>query len=107
MHLFTLFLMRYTFLFKALHRPLSGKIFFKIDKYSQLVCNLLANEFIPSVFLQQQLLYLLGILTDYGKPVMLIGENGCGKSAIVNERIRTVCSGEVAEVLGLTVDTNR
>ena len=48
-----------------------------------------------------------GVLTDYGKPVMLVGENGCGKSAIVNERIRTVCSGEVAEVLSLCINTNR
>ena len=38
---------------------------------------------------------------------MLVGENGCGKTAIVNERIKTVCSGEVAEVLGLSVTTNR
>ena len=55
----------------------------------------------------QQLLYLLGLLSDYGKPVMLVGENGCGKTAIVNERIRTVCSGEVAEVLELSIQTDR
>ena len=55
----------------------------------------------------QQLLHLLGLLSDYGKPVMLVGENGCGKSAIVNERIRTVCSGEVAEVLALQLQANR
>ncbi|KAH9514965.1 hypothetical protein Btru_021540, partial [Bulinus truncatus] len=55
----------------------------------------------------EQLLHLLGLLTDAGKPVMLVGENGCGKTAIINERIRTVCSGEVAEVLSLTVYANR
>ena len=38
---------------------------------------------------------------------MLVGEDGCGKSAIINERIRTVCSGEVAEVLSLTINANR
>ncbi len=38
---------------------------------------------------------------------MLVGESGCGKTSIVNERIRSVCSGEVAEVLGLTVNANR
>ncbi|KAK2150975.1 hypothetical protein LSH36_380g01070, partial [Paralvinella palmiformis] len=54
-----------------------------------------------------QLLHLIGLLTDYGKPVMLVGEDGCGKSAIVSERVRTVCSGEVAEVLGLTMQANR
>ncbi|XP_076457719.1 uncharacterized protein LOC143291635 isoform X3 [Babylonia areolata] len=55
----------------------------------------------------EQLLHLVGVLTDAGKPVMLVGENGCGKTAIINERIRTVCSGEVAEVLSLTVYANR
>ncbi|XP_069115919.1 uncharacterized protein [Argopecten irradians] len=55
----------------------------------------------------EQLMYLLGTLSDYGKPVVLVGENGCGKTAIINERIRTVCSGEVAEVLSLTVQANR
>ena len=55
----------------------------------------------------QQLLHLVGVLTDAGRPVMLVGANGCGKTAIINERIRTVCSGEVAEVLSLTVYANR
>ena len=55
----------------------------------------------------QQMMTLLGLLTDAGKPVVLVGENGCGKTAIVNDRIRTVCSGEVAEVLSLTIQANR
>ena len=55
----------------------------------------------------QQLMTILGLLTDAGKSVVLIGENGCGKTAIVNDRIRTVCSGEVAEVLSLTIQANR
>ena len=62
-----------------------------------------------SVFylLLQQILYLLGVLTDYGKDVMLVGGDGCGKSTLVAERIRMVCSGEVAEVLELSLQTNR
>lgn len=55
----------------------------------------------------QQIAQLLGLLSDVGKPVLLVGENGCGKTCIVNERIRTVCSGEVAEVLALTIPANR
>ncbi|KAK6172547.1 hypothetical protein SNE40_016179 [Patella caerulea] len=54
----------------------------------------------------EQILYIVGLLTDAGRPVMLVGENGCGKTSIVNERIRTVCSGEVAEVLSLTLYAN-
>ena len=55
----------------------------------------------------QQTSYLLGLLSDAGRPILLTGESGCGKTAIVNDRIRTVCSGEVAEVLSLSVTTNR
>jgi putative ribosome biogenesis GTPase RsgA len=44
---------------------------------------------------------------EYGKPVILVGENGCGKTSIINDRIRTVCSGEVAEVLSLSIPANR
>jgi hypothetical protein len=38
---------------------------------------------------------------------MIVGERGCGKSSIVIDRIKTVCSGEVAEVLALSINTNR
>ena len=55
----------------------------------------------------QQLSFLIGVLTEYGKPVILVGENGCGKTSIINDRIRTVCSGEVAEVLSLSIPANR
>lgn len=53
------------------------------------------------------MLHLLGLLTDAGKSVMLVGEDGCGKTSIISERIRTVCSGEVAEVLSLNITANR
>jgi len=38
---------------------------------------------------------------------MLVGPLGCGKSAIVRERVNNVSSGEVAEVLSLFVHCNR
>jgi ABC-type cobalamin/Fe3+-siderophores transport system ATPase subunit len=37
----------------------------------------------------QQLSFLIGVLTEYGKPVILVGENGCGKTSIINDRIQT------------------
>lgn len=55
----------------------------------------------------QQMTFLLSTLTDYRKSVMLVGENGCGKTAIINDKIRTAYSGEVAEVLSLTIQANR
>lgn len=55
----------------------------------------------------QQLYYLLSQLSDIGKPVMLVGEAGCGKSSIIKERIRNVSTGEVAEVLALNISANK
>lgn len=65
--------------------------------------------FLITIYLlsNQQLLHLLGFLTDAGKSVMLVGKNSSGKTAIISERIHTVCSGEVAEVLSLTLHANR
>ncbi|XP_052060514.1 uncharacterized protein LOC127700861 isoform X4 [Mytilus californianus] len=65
-----------------------------------------AESFVHTVSVEQ-LSFLIGVLTEYGKPVILVGENGCGKSSIINDRIRTVCSGEVAEVLSLSIPANR
>lgn len=44
---------------------------------------------------------------DAGHASMLVGPLGCGKSAIVRERVNNVSSGEVAEVLSLFVHCNR
>jgi ATP-dependent Clp protease ATP-binding subunit ClpA len=60
-----------------------------------------------SISILQQLTHVLSMLSDLGRPVMLVGPDGCGKTSIVNERIRTVCSGEVAEVLALTIQANK
>nr|CAB3238693.1 dynein heavy chain 8, axonemal-like [Phallusia mammillata] len=54
-----------------------------------------------------QLMHLIGALMDAGHASMLAGPLGCGKSAIVRERVNNVSSGEVAEVLSLFVHCNR
>ena len=54
-----------------------------------------------------QLTHLIGALMDAGHPSMLVGPLGCGKSAILRERVNNVSSGEVAEVLSLFVHCNR
>ncbi|PAA93228.1 hypothetical protein BOX15_Mlig011306g2 [Macrostomum lignano] len=55
----------------------------------------------------QAVSYCLSLLSDLGTPVLLVGPRGCGKSAIVGERIRTVCSSEVSEILNVSVYANR
>lgn len=55
----------------------------------------------------EQLTHILGMLTDAGYPVLIAGPPGCGKTALVRERVNTVSSGEVAEVLSLFIHCNR
>ncbi|XP_078672103.1 uncharacterized protein LOC144911712 isoform X1 [Branchiostoma floridae x Branchiostoma belcheri] len=55
----------------------------------------------------EQLSYLLGLLFDSNKPVMFVGEAGCGKTAIMKDRVRTFCMGEMAEARSITVRSNR
>lgn len=54
-----------------------------------------------------QMNHLLGLLTDASRPVMIAGPAGCGKTALVRERVNNVSSGEVAEVLSLFIHCNR
>ena len=54
-----------------------------------------------------QLTHLIGAMMDAGHPSMLVGPLGCGKSAIVRERVNNVSRGEVAEVLSFFLHCNR
>ncbi|CAK8694749.1 unnamed protein product [Clavelina lepadiformis] len=54
-----------------------------------------------------QLMHLVGALMDAGHPSVIVGPLGCGKSAVLRERVNNVSSGEVAEVLSLFVHCNR
>ncbi|CAH1797693.1 unnamed protein product [Owenia fusiformis] len=107
---------------KHIEYPIGGSVFdYMVDqeshefiKWTELVPAYSATPHYgipPEAFVHnvntEQLTYMMGILSDAGKPVMLVGPNGCGKTSIVTDRIRTVCSGEVAEVLALTITTNR
>lgn len=49
------------------------------------------------------MIFFLSIFIDYRKLVMLVGENGCGKIVIINDKIRIVYFGEVVEVLFLII----
>lgn len=86
------------------------QIFHVVEFEYMYLCNV--NSWMPMMQINfvsclQQMTFLLSTLTDYRKSVMLVGENGCGKTAIINDKIRTAYSGEVAEVLSLTIQANR
>lgn len=51
----------------------------------------------------QALAFNLALLAEMSLPVLLAGPRGCGKTSLVQDRIRTVCSGEVAEVRAVIV----
>ncbi|XP_015223291.2 uncharacterized protein [Lepisosteus oculatus] len=55
----------------------------------------------------EQLFYLTNLLSDAGHPVVLAGETGCGKSAVLNEYMQAHFSGDVVEVLKLKIHVNR
>ncbi|KAJ1184768.1 hypothetical protein NDU88_001571 [Pleurodeles waltl] len=55
----------------------------------------------------EQILFLSNLLSIAGWPVILVGEAGCGKTAVMQEHISTLCSGDVADLLELKIATNR
>ncbi|XP_069470025.1 uncharacterized protein [Ambystoma mexicanum] len=55
----------------------------------------------------EQVLYLSNLLSIAGWPIILLGNSGCGKTALMHEHINTLCSGDVAELLELKIATNR
>ncbi|KAM4702001.1 uncharacterized protein O3C94_002925 [Discoglossus pictus] len=67
--------------------------------------NLASEAFVQTVH-NEQLLYLSSLLTMSGCPVMLAGNAGCGKTAIMEELLNSLCSGDVAEVLELRIPIN-
>ncbi|EDV28903.1 uncharacterized protein TRIADDRAFT_19158, partial [Trichoplax adhaerens] len=64
-----------------------------------------SDAFVPTVD-TERLNFLIATLCDAGKSVLLVGEAGCGKTALVKERLRSD-SGNMAEVLTLTVHCNK
>ena len=57
-------------------------------------------------FSQQRISHLVGLLSDGGKPVLLVGEAGCGKTSILRHRLKQH-GGDIGEVLSLTVFCNK
>lgn len=57
-------------------------------------------------FCQQRISHLVGLLSDGGKPVLLVGEAGCGKTSILRHRLKQH-GGDIGEVLSLTVFCNK
>lgn len=55
---------------------------------------------------QQRISHLVGLLSDGGKPVLLVGEAGCGKTSILRHRLKQH-GGDIGEVLSLTVFCNK
>ncbi|KAM4795913.1 dynein axonemal heavy chain 9-like [Rhinophrynus dorsalis] len=66
----------------------------------------MASETFVHMLQTEQLLYLSGLLTTSGCPVMLAGDAGCGKTAIIQEIRNSLCTGDVAEMLELQIPIN-
>jgi len=85
-----------------------GGVRFPKDK-SRLAPYLFANHLTEEInfsFCQQRISHLVGLLSDGGKPVLLVGEAGCGKTSILRHRLKQH-GGDIGEVLSLTVFCNK
>lgn len=50
--------------------------------------------------------HLVGLLSDAGRPVMLVGEQGCGKTSVIRDKL-TNQDDDVAEMQSLSVYCNQ
>ncbi|XP_051786676.1 dynein axonemal heavy chain 9-like isoform X2 [Erpetoichthys calabaricus] len=56
---------------------------------------------------QEQLLYVTSLLSTAGHHVMLIGEAGCGKTAILREQLQALTSADMTDVQQLQIPMSR
>lgn len=45
-------------------------------------------------------------MTESDRPVLLIGERGVGKSALINDRLKATCGGDISDVFYITINCN-
>ena len=57
-------------------------------------------------FFMQRISHLIGLLSEAGKPILLMGAQGCGKTSIVKHRLNQH-GGDIGEVSSLTVFCNK
>ncbi|XP_066025345.1 uncharacterized protein [Pocillopora verrucosa] len=77
-----------------------------VPPYSQTAAEGIPNEAYVHTIQNERISHLVGLLSDGGKPVLLVGEAGCGKTSILRHRIKQH-GGDIGEVLSLTVFCNK
>jgi hypothetical protein len=51
--------------------------------------------------------FVLQMLVEAGRPVLLVGPSGAGKTTVLKEKLRVLTSGDLADWLPLVIQTNR
>ncbi|XP_020627063.1 dynein beta chain, flagellar outer arm-like isoform X2 [Orbicella faveolata] len=77
-----------------------------VPPYSQTAAEGIPNEAYVHTIQNERISHLVGLLSDGGKPVLLVGEAGCGKTSILRHRLKQH-GGDIGEVLSLTVFCNK
>ncbi|CAF4014418.1 unnamed protein product, partial [Rotaria sordida] len=73
--------------------------------------NPLAHQGIPNnIFVHtpytMALSHLINSMSENDHPVLLIGEQGVGKSALINDRLKATCGGDISDVFYITINCN-
>jgi hypothetical protein len=45
-------------------------------------------------------------MTESNHPVLLIGDRGVGKSALINDRLKATCGGDISDDFYITINCN-
>lgn len=77
-----------------------------VPPYSQTAAEGIPNEAYVHTIQNERISHLVGLLSDGKKPVLLVGEAGCGKTSILRHRLKQH-GGDIGEVLSLTVFCNK
>lgn len=46
-------------------------------------------------------------ISENDRAVLLVGEQGIGKSSLINDRLKTTCGGDISDVFYISINCNR
>ena len=50
---------------------------------------------------------MLDVMMNLDESFMIAGETACGKTSLINDKLKTSCSGDLTDVFYMTINTNR
>jgi Cdc6-like AAA superfamily ATPase len=50
---------------------------------------------------------MLDVMMNLDESFLIAGETGCGKTALISDKLKTSCSGDLTDLLYITINANR